>query len=157
MHQPKKEFMEAAIDEAIKSKNEGDYVVGAVIVKDDKIIVKAINRIKLDTDPTQHAEIVAICKASQLLGTRHLEGCVLYTTHEPCPMCASAAIWGKMQGIVYGAKLNDMIDYGTQKGNDDWSWRTINIKASKIIEKGDPKLFLVEEFMREECKNLFHS
>ena len=157
MIHPKREFMEVAIEEALNSKNKGDYAVGAVIVKEDKIIVKVGNRIKLDKDPTQHAEIVAIREASKILGTRHLENCVLYTTHEPCPMCSSAAIWARMEGIVSGAKMEDMIDYRIENSNEDWSWRTIHIKASTIIEKGDPKIFLVEEFMRDECRKLFHS
>ena len=157
MIQPMEIFMKAAIDEAIQAKESGDYAVGAVIVKDNKIIIRAGNRIKNDQDPTHHAEIVAIRKASQLLGTRHLEECVLYTTHAPCPMCASAAIWARMKGIVSGAKMCDMIDYRKSNGNQDWSWRTISLPASLVIEKGDPKLFLVEEFMRDECRKLFHS
>lgn len=156
MIDPKREYMEAAIDEAMKTKEKGDYAVGAVIVKDNKMLVKVGNRIKLDNDPTHHAEIVAIREASKLLGTRHLENCILYTTHEPCPMCTGAAIWARMRGIVAGAKIKDMIQFKMGNGNNDWSWRTINIPASMIIEKGDPKLILIEEFMREECKKLFH-
>ena len=157
MIEPKKEFMEAAIDEAIKTKEKGDYAVGAVIIKDGKILVRAGNRVKLDGDPTHHAEIVAIKEAARLLGKRHLEDCILYTTHEPCPMCTSAAIWAKMKGVVAGAKIEDMIEYKKGNGNDDWSWRTIEIPAAEVIEKGTPKLILVEEFMRDECKKLFHS
>lgn len=155
--EPKREFMEAAIKEAIKAKEEGDYAVGAVIVKDDEIIVRAQNRSKLDQDPTHHAEVIAIRETAKLLGTRHLEDCILYTTHEPCPMCASAAIWARMKGIVAGAKIEDMKEYKIKNGTDEWVWRTIDVPASKILEKGDPKLFLIEEFMREECKKLFHS
>jgi tRNA(Arg) A34 adenosine deaminase TadA len=149
--------MQLAIKEAIKTRQKGDYAIGAVIVKDGKILAKAGNRIKLDIDPTQHAEIVAIRKASKLLGTRHLEGCILYTTHEPCPMCASAIIWAKMKGVVFGSNIADMYDYKVKNGNGSWSWRTIDISAKKIIEKGDPKPFVIANFMRKECKNLFHS
>ena len=90
------------------------------------------------------------------MGKRHLENCVLYTTHEPCPMCTSAAIFARMSGIVYGAKKEDMRDYGEKYGNNDYSWRIIDIPTSLILEKGNPKLFLIEEFMREECKRLFY-
>ncbi len=144
--------MELAIAEAIKAKEKGDYAVGAVIVKGDKIISKSGNRVKIDEDPLHHAEIVAIQKAAKKFGTRHLQDCILYTTHEPCPMCSSATIWAKMKAIVSGAKIEDMHSYKLQNGNSDWSWRTINIPASKILQEGDPKLFLVEEFMRKECK-----
>lgn len=154
---PKKEFMEAAIEEAIKTRNKGDYAVGAVIVKGDRIISKSGNRVRLDEDPTHHAEIVAIRKAAKILGKRFLENCILYTTHEPCPMCAAAAIWARMNGIISGARLEDMIDYRIKNGNYNRTWRTIDIPASKILEKGDPKLFLIEDFMRKECKKLFHT
>jgi len=157
MIQPKKEFMEAAIKEAIKAKQEGDYAIGAVIVKDDKIIARTGNRIKIDKDSTHHAEIVAISEASRLLGNRYLEGCILYTTLEPCPMCASAAVWAKMKGIVFGSNIEDMKEYNLNNRSNEFTWRIIDMPASKILEKGNPKLFLVENFMREECKKLLHS
>lgn len=118
---------------------------------------KGGNKIILDKDPTQHAEIVAIRKAANVLGERFLEDCTLYTTHEPCPMCTSAAIWARMKGIVSGATLHDMINYRKKNGTRERTWRTIDIPASEVLEKGDPKLFLIEEFMREECNKLFHS
>lgn len=148
--------MELAIQEALRSKEAGDYAIGAVIVRGDEVIIQAGNRVKLDQDPTHHAEIIAIRQAAKNLGTRHLEGCVLYTTHEPCPMCASTAIFAKMAGIVAGAKIEDMAGFRSNNGNDDWSWRTIDIPASLVLSKGVPTLFLIEEFMREECKKLFH-
>ncbi len=156
MH-PAKEFMEAAIDEAIKSREAGDYAVGAVVVKDGKIIARAGNRVKLDEDPFYHAEILAIRNAAKSLGKRHLSECVLYTTHEPCPMCASDVVWARMKGIVYGAKISDMIKFRKTNGNGDWSWKTIDIPVSVILEKGDSSIFLVKEFMRNECNELFHS
>ena len=154
---PKKEFMEAAIHEAEKSRNGKDYSIGAVIVKEDKIIAFGGNKVRIDHDPTSHAEIIAIREAATALNHRHLHGCVLYTTHEPCPMCAAAAVWAKLDGIVSGARMEDMANYKLKNGNGDWSWRTINVSASQILDKGDPKLFFIEEFMREECKKLFHN
>lgn len=152
----KREFMQAAIDEACSAQQKGDYGIGAVVVKDNKIIVRAVNRSKLDGDATQHAEMVAIREASKKLKSRYLIGCVLYATHEPCPMCASAAVWAKMDGIVSGAKMEDMAQYRMKNGNEMWKWRTINISVSEVLEKGDPKLELVEGFMRKECQKLFH-
>ena len=126
-------------------------------MKGDTIIVRAGNRVKIDEGPTQHAEIVAIRDACKRVGKRHLEGCVIYTTHEPCPMCTSAAIWARMKGIIFGARMADMMDYRTRNGNVEWSWRTITMPSALIAEKGDPKIVIVGEFMREECKTLFHS
>ena len=157
MIEPKRQFMGAAIKEALKSKEDGDYAIGAVIVKDNKIIIKVGNKVKSNNDPTNHAELIAIQEAAKLLGTRHLENCILYTTHEPCPMCTSAAIWARMEGIVAGARMEDMSEFRTKVQNKEWSWRTIDIPASVVIEKGSPRLILIEEFMREECKKLFHS
>jgi tRNA(Arg) A34 adenosine deaminase TadA len=152
-----RKFMEAAIEESIKARESGDYGVGAVIVRDGKIIAAEGNRAILDKDSTQHAEVAAIRRASKLLDSRFLEGCVLYTTHEPCPMCASAAIWARMEGIVFGATIEDMADYRLKHATRERTWRTIDIKASEVIGKGDPKPFLIEGFMRDECKKLFHS
>ncbi len=154
---PVEKFMKLAIEEAKKARESGDYGIGAVIVKENKVVATAGNRIKLDNDPTHHAEIVAIRKATKLLKNRFLEDCILYTTHEPCPMCTSAAVWARMRGIVFGSTLQDMIEYRLKAGNRNWSWRTIDMTALEIIEKGNPKLLLVEKFLREECIMLFHS
>ncbi len=149
--------MTAAIKEALKARNKGDYAIGAVVVKNNKIIAMAGNAIKVSHDPTHHAEIVAIRKTAKLLKNRHLTDCILYTTHEPCPMCTAAAIWARMSGIVFGAKIEDMASYRLNNSNQDWSWRTIDISANEVLEKGTPKLFLTEGFMRQECQKLFHS
>ena len=157
MIEPKEKFMKIAIEQAIKAKNDGDYAVGAVIVQSDKIIAMAGNRSKIDQDPIHHAEIIAIKEAAKVLGKRHLDDCILYTTHEPCPMCATASVWAKMKGIIYGAKIEDMREYRIRNGSNEWSWRTIDIPAAHVLEKGEPRLILIGEFMREKCKSLFHS
>ena len=105
---PEPQFMRLAIAEAKKARNLGDYSIGAVVVKDNKVIAVSGNRVKLDCDPTQHAEISAIRRACAQAGSRHIPGTVLYTTAEPCPMCASAAIWARMRGIVSGSTIDDM-------------------------------------------------
>lgn len=135
----------------------GDYAIGAVVVRGEEIIARGTNRVKVDANPTHHAEIVAIREASKALESRHLENCVLYTTHEPCPMCAAAAIWARMDGIICGARMGDMIDYRSVNGNVNWSWRTIRISAQDVLARGEPKLFLIGDFMRQECIALFHS
>ncbi|MDO8647422.1 MAG: nucleoside deaminase [Candidatus Diapherotrites archaeon] len=156
MYEPKKEFMLAAIEAALGAKNIGDYAIGAAVVKDGTIIAKAGTSVKTDQNPVNHGEMVAIQKAAKFLGNRVLEGCVLYTTHEPCPMCASAAVWARMDGIVFGATMQDMFEFASKNRGKEFSWRTISISAGKVLEKGNPKLFLVKEFMRKECVELFH-
>jgi tRNA(Arg) A34 adenosine deaminase TadA len=154
---PKEKFMEAAIKEASKAKEAGDYSIGAVIVKGQNVVSKGQNQTKSREDPTCHAEMVAIRKAVKKLGRRHLNGCVLYTTHEPCPMCASAVVWAKMKGLVCGTQIKDMTNYAKLNGNKKYLWRTIKIPASTILKKSDEDIFIVEEFMRDKCKKLFHN
>ncbi|MGE4397846.1 MAG: nucleoside deaminase [Sulfurimonas sp.] len=80
---------------------------GAVIVKDGKILSKAHNKVLKNNDPTAHAEINAIKKASKKLGTFDLSGCELYTTCMPCPMCLGAVKWANIRTIYYGATSED--------------------------------------------------
>jgi len=90
---PKKNFMESAIREAIQgNKRFGKYPMGAVVVKNNEIISRSYNGLPNSIDPTAHAEILAIKKASKKLKTRYLDDCILYTTNEPCAMCAGATV-----------------------------------------------------------------
>ena len=137
--------MELAMDEGRKA-GEDEYKIGAIIVKGEEVVAKSPARARADVDPTQHAEVAAIRLACKSLGSRHIDGCVLYTTHEPCSMCTAAAVWAKLDGIIYGATNQDMRDKG---------WRLIELDPAMILENASsPKLFLVKEFMREECKRL---
>lgn len=154
---PEASLMQITINEAKRARAAGDYAIGALVVKDGAVIAQGSNRAKIDQDSTQHAEMVVIREASKKLGSRFLQGCILYTTHEPCPMCTSAAIWARMEGIVFGATLQDMIGFRVVEGTREWTWRTIDMTAVEVLGKGDPKLGLVEGFMREECRALFHA
>ena len=151
--QTEEKFMKAAIELAKASATEGDYALAAVIVKNGEIVGAGKTHLKHENDPTVHAEIVAIRDACQKLSSRFLNDCILYTTHEPCPMCASAAVWSRMQGIVFGATLQDALD--RQNLDSKFTWRQINIPCEDVLKKGEPKLELVSGFMREECNQLF--
>lgn len=96
-------FMRAAIKEAIKAKEKDEVPIGAVIVKDGKIIARAHNLREKKQVATAHAEILAIEKACRKLGTWRLEGCTLYVTLEPCAMCSGATILSRLDKVVYGA------------------------------------------------------
>lgn len=80
---------------------------GAVIAKDGRIVGEGWNRVTSASDPTAHAEVVAIRAAAAALGTHDLSGAVLYTSCEPCPMCLAAALWARVDAIVYGNNRND--------------------------------------------------
>lgn len=154
--QPEQKFMRLAIAEAEAARRGGDYAIGAVVVRDGSVLASSGNRIKIECDPTQHAEVAAIRLACASLRTRHLENAVLYTTAEPCPMCTAAAIWARMLGIVSGSTISDMAQFRCKAGNSHWTWRTVDIASRAVLEQGSPRLFLIEGFLRDECRNLFH-
>ena len=154
---PVEKHMRAAIAQAEKGWSTGNYPIGAVIVRDGKIIARSHNRTKTDQDPTQHAEVATIRKAAKKIGRRHLGECVLYTTHEPCPMCATACVWARLDGVIIGAVNADMDEYRASSRDKQFSWRTIAIPAAEIFRKGDPQVAIVEGFMRSECKQLFRN
>lgn len=96
-------YMKAALKEAEKAYEKGEAPIGAVIVKDGRIIARAHNLRETRKDPTAHAEILAIGKASKKLEAWRLSGCDLYVTLEPCPMCAGAVIQSRIRRLYYGA------------------------------------------------------
>lgn len=85
---------------------------GAIIVKDGEVISEGWNRVIGTCDPTAHAEIVAIRRACEKLGTFHLEGAVLYTSCEPCPMCLSAIYWAHIKHVYYANTRADAAHIG---------------------------------------------
>ncbi len=96
-------YMRKALAEAAKAGEEGEVPIGAVVVEDDHIVGKAHNRVEALHDPTAHAEMLAITQAAEHRGDWRLDGMTLYTTVEPCPMCAGAIILARMDQAVFGA------------------------------------------------------
>ena len=80
---------------------------GAVVARDGAIVARGWNAVTSSLDPTAHAEVVAIRRACRKLGTFRLDGCVLYTSCEPCPMCLAAAYWARVDRLVYAASRDD--------------------------------------------------
>jgi len=97
------DFMNEAYTEALKALAHNDVPIGAVVVKDGIIIGRGHNRREIDTDPTAHAEILALRDAGCTIGDWNLKDCILYVTAEPCPMCAGALINARIKWVVYGA------------------------------------------------------
>ncbi len=98
-----KRFMILAIEEAKKAFNKGEVPIGAVIVKDNKVIAKAHNLKETSKNVIYHAEILAIKDACNFLGRWRLTDCTIYVTIEPCPMCAGAILQGRIKKVVIGA------------------------------------------------------
>lgn len=96
-------FMKMALGEAEQAFAEDEAPVGAVIVHEDRVIASAHNQREQLRDPTAHAEMIAITQAADSLGSWRLEGCTLYVTLEPCPMCAGAILQARIAAVVYGA------------------------------------------------------
>lgn len=95
--------MQHAVKEALKASVSDDVPVGAVIVRDNKIIARGHNQVELLNDPTAHAEMIAITQATNALGAKWLNDCVLYVTIEPCSMCAGALVLSRVSRVVFGA------------------------------------------------------
>lgn len=109
-------YMQEAVKLALQNldkKNGGPF--GAIVVKDGKIIATGVNSVTTDNDPTAHAEINAIREACRVLETHRLDGCEIYSSCEPCPMCLSAIYWARPKKLYFGATRED----AAQAGFDD--------------------------------------
>jgi guanine deaminase len=107
------EFMRSAIDLSLQNVEKGlGGPFGAVIVKDGEIIAQSANTVTTTNDPTAHAEVATIRLACAKLNTFNLEGCVIYTSCEPCPMCLGAIYWARLDKMYYGNTKQDAANIG---------------------------------------------
>src|SRR3954453_15855914 len=97
------ETMQAALEQARAAEAAGEVPVGAVILFDGEIVARGQNRVLRDSDPTAHAEVVALRAAAQAIGNYRLTGCTLVSTLEPCAMCAGAMIHGRLDRLLFTA------------------------------------------------------
>jgi len=97
-------YMGVAIESAKIAEDNGDVPIGAVIVREGRIIAKAYNQREQLQDPTAHAEIIALTQAASAVENWHLEGCTIYVTLEPCCMCAGALVLSRMDRLVFGCR-----------------------------------------------------
>ena len=96
------DYMRMALAEAQKAMDAGEVPVGAVIVKDGAVIASAHNQVETLSDGTAHAELLALQRASEHIGDWRLDGCLLYVTKEPCPMCIGAAVNCRIAHLIFG-------------------------------------------------------
>lgn len=107
------EFMRSAIDLSLQNVEKGlGGPFGAVIVKDGEIIAQSANTVTTTNDPTAHSEVATIRLACAKLNTFNLEGCVIYTSCEPCPMCLGAIYWARLDKMYYGNTKQDAANIG---------------------------------------------
>ena len=131
-------FMTQALKEARIAFEEGEVPVGAVVVMNERIIARGHNMVEKLTDPTAHAEMIALTSAFNELGGKYLENATLYVTVEPCLMCAGAVYWSKIGKIVYGAD-DEKNGYKRTTGTH-WPFH--------------PKTELVRGVLKEQCAQL---
>lgn len=101
------QYLSRAIDLATRNVHDDGGPFGALIVTADGRTFEGANRVTANNDPTAHAEVMAIRNACSLLKIFDLSGCVLYTSCEPCPLCLAAALWARIDSIVYAADRDD--------------------------------------------------
>ncbi|MEA5507821.1 nucleoside deaminase [Halotia wernerae UHCC 0503] len=137
------DFMRLALAEAKK----GDAPYGAVIVKDNDVVAVAHNTVRRDSDPSAHAEINVIRSLTAKLKNPSLEGYSIYTTGEPCPMCATACVWTGIAEIIYGASIKDLILIKQSQ---------VDLSCEEIIAKSSRKIKVTKGVLKKECLELFN-
>ncbi len=148
--------MQIAYNEAIKGMNTNEGgPFGAVIVKDDKILAKAHNRVLATNDPTAHAEMTAIREASKLLDTFDLSGCTLYVTTQPCPMCLGAILWAHIETVYYGTTKLDAAKGGFDDARfyEMIKWEKNGVVLNQIDYEACAKIF--EQWNEKEDKQIY--
>ena len=141
------EYMKLAVQEAeygVNNKEGGPF--GAVIIKNDKVVASSHNTVLLDNDPTAHAEVDTIRKACKKLNTYDLSDCILYTTSEPCPMCASAIIWSNIKTVYYGTDRKDVANIGFR---DDFIYNYLSGKEANVLN--------ISQLDREKCLDVLNN
>lgn len=121
-------YMQRAIELAENSVKNGGGPFGAVIVKNGEVVAEGSNCVTLDNDPTAHAEVTTIRKACKELNTFDLNGCEVYTSCEPCPMCLSAIYWARIDRIYYGCCKEDAKNIGF---DDSFIYEQIELKPEE--------------------------
>lgn len=131
--------MQEAIRLSVESVKNGGGPFGAVVVKDGEIIGRGNNRVTQTYDPTAHAEVVAIREACKTLHSFQLEGCEIYTSCEPCPMCLGAIYWARPERVFFGNNQADAANIGF---DDSFIYREI---AISLPERKIPMIQILPE------------
>lgn len=136
----KEKFMKLAIKEAQKARDKDEVPIGAVIVKNDKVIARGHNLRESKKNSLKHAEIVAIDKACKKVDNFRLEGCELYVTVEPCLMCSGAIVQSRIKKVYFGAC--------------DQKYGAVTSVASAFEIKSNHKVKFEEGICKNECESL---
>ena len=124
-------WLQSAVDLATANVAVGGGPFGALVVRDGVVVATGVNRVTLDLDPTAHAEVTAIREACRALGVFALTGCTLFTSCEPCPMCAASSLWARLDRVVFCANRDDAADGGF----DDRAFYELLARGGNIAER----------------------
>lgn len=138
--------MQLAIAAARRSITKGQSPFAAVIVRKGEIVADTHNHVRLSTDPTAHAEVMAIRDACRAMKTIDLSGCEMYTTCEPCPMCASAIHWARLDAVHFGATIADAAKAG---------FNELHVPIGTLYSTGGSTVRVISNVMQRECAGLF--
>ena len=142
------EFIRLAIKTASDAKDNGNLPFGCILVDPQgKVIFTAENSINTDCDCLAHAEINLIRAASKVHSHTYLQGCTIYTSDEPCPMCTSAIYWSGIGKLVYGLSKEK---YYEIVGKDDPNW-VFEMPVRALLDKGGRKLEVIGPLLEEEA------
>lgn len=132
---PDEVFLTAAVEAAVRNVAEGGGPFAAVVVRDGRVVGSGSNRVTRDNDPTAHAEVVAIRDACRRLGAFSLAGACLYSSCEPCPLCLAAALWARLDRVVYAANRADAARAGFDDAEfDDLLARDRSTWSMPVVE-----------------------
>jgi tRNA(Arg) A34 adenosine deaminase TadA len=140
------ELMRMAVDKCRQGIAAGNSPFGCAIAQGNRVLAVSHNVVLATTDITAHAEVTAIRAACQQAGSIFLEGAIVATTCEPCPMCTAALHWARVDTVYYGATIADAADAG---------FNELHLSASKLLELGGSPVKLLPELLRDECRQLF--
>ena len=141
--------MDNAVSEARAGVEKGDGgPFGAVIMRGDEVLAAAHNEVLSRNDPTAHAEILAIRAAAAAIGSPHLDGCTLYTTCEPCPMCLAAIHWARIERVVYAETRQDAAKIGFDDERFHEAMRKPLMPVEHVPDAGAATLFAEYDGLR---------
>lgn len=139
-------WMHFAIEQARTGIDAGQTPFGAVVVRAGKLIAAGHNEVWATCDSTAHGEVVAIRRATAALRSISLAGCEMYSSCEPCPMCASAIHWANLDAIYFGATIADAQTAG---------FRELTVPIRELYDRGGSRVRVVSGVMQAECAALF--
>jgi tRNA(Arg) A34 adenosine deaminase TadA len=139
-------WMALAIEQARAGIAAGQSPFGSVVVRADQVLGSGHNEVWQRTDPTAHAEVVAIGRAARNARSIDLSGSTIYTTCEPCPMCAAAIHWARADAVVWGATIADAATAG---------FNELALPAREVYRHRQSRLRIVEGVLRDRCSGLF--